>query len=243
MSYSFKTLLVNGCVDVTDKLMIVHPNIGTRQEKVLDTAKIRRDFPNSYSVKNFTVCLVHSGRVLVTPSTRNKLTCIEEAGLKFADFEVPFADGSFPADPLKMEKWMRLKHSASGANHRDYERDCSDWCDKRGIGTLNDDLKSRCIKVPRSGIPVSHLGVEWRIYPLCNERRADSKVLLRLGKYCSRDGKIIFVSREGYTYISKYCSLASDLERLGYKKDDLPVPLINGEIITDPKLARKWGRG
>lgn len=93
----------------------------------------------------------------------------------------------------------------------------------------------RCFKIPRSGVPVKHLYYEDTVYPACSETMLDCTVADKLGSYCTNNGKVVFVYRDGHTYVAKGYWIVSELGKSG-----LFVPFSNGEQITDLGLASQW---
>ena len=107
-------------------------------------------------------------------------------------------------------------------------------------GELSAETMERCFKIPRSGVPVKHLYYEDTVYPACNETMLDCTVADKLGNYCTNNGRVAFVYRDGHTYVTKGYCIVSELEHAGYSKSGLFVPISNGEQITDFGLASQW---
>lgn len=205
------------------------------QEEIINATEIRSKFNGAYSTNNSTICFVADGEVFVTPYTRDAMNTIERAGLIKKYFYVPFSNGDYPKH--ERAKWFRLRHLAAESYHRDYEDDSAAWCDEHGIGSLNEETMSRCFRMPSEGVPVKHPHYEDTYYPACNEGCVDT---YRLGRYCFNNGRVVFVYRDGHTYVAKGRKIIDELLDAGYKESKMFVPFSNGEQITDRYYATKW---
>jgi hypothetical protein len=68
----------------------------------------------------------------------------------------------------------------------------------------------------------------------------DSTTFDKLGRFCTNNGKVVFVYRDGHTYVFRGYRIVDELRNAGYKEAGLFVPFSNGEQITDPYLADQW---
>lgn len=228
--------LKKNSLDVTGKITVARG----LKVKTLSTTKLGSIFNRTYCVQNSVICFVDSRRVFVTPFTRKKLADLIDAGFIRAEFDVPFADGSYPANDR--EKWHRMKLRASGSNCQDYERDCTEFCDRNGIGALKKATLSRCFMIPQAGVPVEYDGLKAIVLPACKELSVDCTVLSKLGTFCERNGRVVFVYRDGHTYVTRVAPIVDELREAGYRESLLSVPFSHDEIITDPRLAQKWAQ-
>ena len=64
----------------------------------------------------------------------------------------------------------------------------------------------------------------------------------KIGHYCTNNGRVVFVYRDGHTYVTRGYWIKRELDKAGYKESSLFVPFSNGEQITDSFLAREWER-
>ncbi len=235
--YSTKVFLKRSCLEVTGKTLVRYPTEKGFKKKTLDMTEVGAKHDGHYCQKDLVICFVSGGRVYVTPYTRRRMSYIKRAGLEPAEFFVPFTDGSYPAG--RLEDWSRLKRIAQGANSMDFEGDCLDYSDKKGIGVIDKGLLAHCFQIPMTGVPVKCDGMESIVFPLCNENRADAKAYSRIGKYSlnEKGKRLIFVYRDGHTYVTRLCSIARELEKAGYEKANFRVPFADGEVITHSRLA------
>jgi hypothetical protein len=51
---------------------------------------------------------------------------------------------------------------------------------------------------------------------------------------------VVFVYRDGHTYVTKRYRIISELREAGYRETGMFVPFSNGEEILDPDLREKW---
>ncbi|MBR3319188.1 hypothetical protein IKG06_01625 [Candidatus Saccharibacteria bacterium] len=229
--------LKGNSIHIPSTIAVCYPQYGDKEETI-DMTDIGSKFNGAYSVNNSTICFVVDYEVFVTPYTREAMATITNAGLTKGYFHVPFSNGEYPKD--EKTEWHRLLDGASESYYRDYENDCAKWCDEHGVGKLNEETLRRCFKMPREGVPVRHQHFENTYYPVCGERYVDCAVVDKLGCYCSNNGKVVFVYRDGHTYVTKGYWILNELVRAGYKKSSLYVPFSNGEQITDSYLAAQW---
>lgn len=121
-----------------------------------------------------------------------------------------------------------------------YESDCTKWCNEHGIGKLSNETMKHCFMIPREGVRVKHLHFESICYPALGESRLDHFAIDMLGRYCTNNGKVVFVYRDGHTYVVGGYWIINELKAAGYRASGLFVPLSNGEQIVDPYLAAQW---
>ena len=231
--------LKENSVRITRGTVACWPQYGNREETVT-MEEIRSKFNGAYSMNNSTICFVMDDEVFVTPFTREALDKLENAGFTRAYFYVPFSNWDYPKNDK--DKWEHLCELASESYYHDYEIDCAKWCDEHLIGRLNKETMERCFRIPHKGVPVKHLRFTDVYYPICNEPCMDSTVVGKLGHYCTNNGKVVFVYRDGHTYVTKGYKILKELRAAGYQETGLFVPFSNGEQIADPKLAAEWDR-
>lgn len=218
-------------------IKVTWPQYGDKKED-LEMSDIESKFNGAFCTNNSTICFVDNEEIFVTPYTRDAMRILEAAGFKRRSFYVPFSNWDYPE--LEKEKWLRLRDLATESYYRDYEVDSARWCDEHGISELSKKTMDHCFRMPRSGVPVKHLYFEDTYYPACNESCVDCTVVDRLGRYCTNNGKVVFVYHDGHTYVAKGYWILDELRNAGYRESGLFVPFSNGEQITDRELAAKW---
>ena len=200
---------------------------------------IRSKFNGHYAVNNSTICYVYRREVYVTPWTQSAERTLLKAGLSEENFYVPFSNWDYPKN--EEQRWVGLWKKAMESYILDYEANCAKWCCRHHIGALAENTMRRCFRIPSDGISVKHPLYETDVYPACGgEICMDSTVEDKLGRYCSNNGKVVFVYRDGHTYVARGYWILSELKDAGYTEGSLFVPFSNGEIIVDPVLAKRW---
>ena len=121
-----------------------------------------------------------------------------------------------------------------------FEIECVKYSDEHGIGTLDDDILENCFLIPAKGIRVRYRSFEDIFYPIINSTLVDDKASALLGNFCYRNNRVVFVYRNGKTYVTKGYKIVENLRKAGYKERSLFVPFANGEKIMTPSLAKKW---
>lgn len=208
------------------------------QSAKLNIQEIIPKFPNCYAVNNSTVALILGDEMFVAPWTKEVAEAIESFGMKEAAFHVPFSNGDFPI--IEKDRWEELREKARESYRRDFERNCAAWCNRHHIKVLDKQIMNDCFRIPVEGIAIKHPYYESTVYPECNTLCMDSSVTDKLGKFCYNNGKVVFVSRDGNTYVAKGYGILNALRAARYKEEGLFVPFSNGEQIIDPQLRALW---
>lgn len=191
-----------------------------------------------YSVNNGTVCWVMDGEIYAAPCTNELFGSLKEAGFKNGYFYVPFSNGDLPYH--RTNEWQELCAEATRLAREQFEKDSEVWCDEYHIGSIDEHLLESCLRVPHGGIPVEDCGVYSIYYPRLNETCVDIVAISSLGSYSYNAGRVVFVYRDGHTYLSKNPAIMDILEKAGYRKQDFLVPLSGPEKITDSYLRYLW---
>ena len=229
--------LVKNSIHVTNATAVIWPQFGDK-ETTVNVTNHRTQYNGAYSINNGVICFVVDHEVYVTPYTRGAMETIEEAGLTQKYFYVPFSNWDYPK--YERMKWEHLNEEAEESRHLDYEADCLEWSDDYGLGKLSDEAMSHCFKIPRKGVPVKTFLYETVVYPACDETCLDSTVIDKLGSYAKNNGIVVFVYRDGHTYIARGYWIIDELIQTGFAEADLYVPFSNGEKIIDLYLATLW---
>lgn len=229
--------LKQNSIRIPGKIVVCWPQYGDKEE-TLDMTETGSKFNGAYYTNNSTICFIVNHEIFVTPYTREAMSTIRGAGLIEKGFYVPFSNGDYPK--YEKAKWERLREAAHESHFLEYEEDCKRWCDEHRIGKLSEGTMSRCFRIPRSGVPVKHPYYETVYHPACSEYYVDCTVVDKLGRYCYNNGRVVFIYRDGHTYVTKGYWILGLLRSSGYKEGSLFVPFSNGEQITDPVLAAQW---
>lgn len=227
--------LINESVHVTSGMIAVYPQFQT--EEVLDSSWTPK-FNGCYATNNSTVAFVNENELFVTPITRAAMKVLNEADFSRGFFYVPFSNWDYPKAEEK--KWRRLQEKANEDREDEFIENCAKYCDMHHIGSIDEDILKNCFIMPATGVPVKHLHFENVYYPAITSRYLGCTETERLGTYCANNGKVVFVYRDGKTYVTKGYRVIEALREAGYKEKGIFVPFSNGETIMDPYLANKW---
>lgn len=217
-------------------MTVVFPQF--QQEELLNISGLVPKFNGCYAVNNSTVCYATNDEVYVTPYTRTNLAILRGAGFMEKHFYVPFSNWDYPKN--EEVKWTMLRNNAQAAYVADFASDCLKWCDEHHIGTLSDETLKNSFQMPTSGVKVKHLYFEECYYPIIQSTCLDCVAVDQLGKFCTNNGRVVFVYRDGKTYVTKGYKILSELRAAGYTEKGLFVPFSNGEEILDYALKARW---
>ncbi len=123
-----------------------------------------------------------------------------------------------------------------------FEIECVNYCIKHKIETLNATTLANCFLIPSKGVRVKYLSFEDVYYPIINGTYLDNKAKTFLGTYCERNNRVVFVYRNGKTYVTKGRKIVDELKKAGYREKSMLVPFSHGEKIFNSKLADKWNQ-
>ena len=263
---SLLTLMGVGSVEAKSGSIIVCPKICRRE--ILDVSQLVRNFKGQYAINDMIVAFVCENRVFVCPKTKKVLQTLHDAGLKTADFYVPYSEnGEYPLE--NEHRWRSLLEEQARVIDEEFISECEEYSDNNSIGKLSDEILADCLEVPKEGIPISfeldrtllHTPVLGFMGVLTGEphmkrmqsyksvyypeikvggQHFNNRVAQKLGTYCTNNNCIVFVYRNGKTYVSKFYEVEKALQQAGYVRVPMLVPLSSGEVITDPDLKAKW---
>lgn len=218
-------------------MISVSPQFNTEEDIYIDVDDAPK-FNGCYATNNSTVAFIDNGLLYATPYTRGAIKFLQSAGFKKKTFYVPFSNWDYPK--FQAEKWFLLKQQAASDMQLAFEEDCKDWCEDHGIGEIAQSLLDKCFMMPDEGVRVKHFYYEDTYYPAINSQILDCIATERLGTYCCNNGRVVFVYRDGHTYVARGYKILRTLCVAGYKSMGLFVPFSNGEEILDPQYAAQW---
>lgn len=208
------------------------------KEDVIDVSRLAPKFNGCFATNNSTVCFVSDNEIYVIPYTRSVLHLLCSNGFKEEYFYVPFSNGDYPKS--EQFKWDALRLKARKSYEEEFIKDCATYCDRLHIGTISDETLQNCFEMPSTGVKVKHLYYENCYYPVLNSTVLDCVAVDRIGRFCSNNGKVVFVYRNGKTYVAKGYKILDELRNAGYIESGMFVPFSNGEVIQDPVLKARW---
>ena len=235
MNTALENLKKDGAVRAYPGMIAVWPQFN--QENALNVMDLAPKFNGRFATNNSTACFVHENEIYVTPYTRDVIATLRSSGFTDDYFYVPFSNGDYPKQ--EETKWRLLRQQAEVAHEAEFTDDCIKYCDQHGFGTISDETLSNCFEMPANGVAVKHLYYEETYYPAIS-RCLDCVAVDRIGRFCTNNGRVVFVYRNGKTYVTKGYKILSELRAAGYKESGLFVPFSNGEVIQDPTLKARW---
>jgi len=231
-----KDSLKEEAVRIYTGMVVVFPQFS--QEEVLNVSELAPKFNGCYAMNNSTVCFVTDNEIFVTPYTRIVMRSLRSAGFRQEYFYVPFSNWDYPKS--KQFRWNSLREKARQSYEEDFTEDCVSYCDEHRIGTIREETLRNCFEMPSTGVRVKHLYFENCYYPIINSSCFDCVAIDNIGHFCTNNGKVVFVYRNGKTYVAKGYKILNELRAAGYTESDLFVPFSNGEQIQDSVLNARW---
>ncbi len=228
-NYTMKKL-INDSIQVIEGMTAVFRN---GEEVFLHVSECESKFNGCYAINNSTICFVLNGNVYVTPYFKVAEKTLQENGLHRENFYVPFSNGDYPK--RQKEKWSTLCQQARCYCEKEREEAWCEWADKHNIGTLFEETLENCLRIPDDGFWVKHYYYEEITLPV-------SDIEKHMGQFCTNNGVVVFIYRNGHTYVTKGYGIIQKLRRAGYTEGRLFVPLSNGEQIQDSSLRDEWNR-
>lgn len=207
-------------------------------------AEERIDFPNvatfngCYASNNGTLAFVKANILYATPATTRAYEILETEGFSKKDFYVPFSNGDYPKE--EKNRWENLRAMQRSFREEEFILDCNAYCDEHYIGVLDDEVLSKCLIMPKEGIKIKHPYYESVYYPAINQQFFDCTVPEKLGRFCTNNGRVVFVYRDGTTRVTRGYWILDALREAGYREAGLFVPFSNGEEILEPAYRIRW---
>lgn len=223
-------------VRVHSGMIAVFPQFS--REETLDTSQITSKFNGAFSTNNSTTCFVDRDGAFVIPCTRKVRNALLSAGFKEDSFYVPFSNWDYPA--AEQEKWNSLLEKARKSHEEEFVEDCITYSEEHHIDSINDEVLQNCFEMPSTGVRVKRLNFENCYYPILNSGFFDCLAADNIGHFCTNNGRVVFVYRDGKTYVAKGYKILSKLREAGYTESNLFVPFSNGEEILDFGLKERW---
>lgn len=208
------------------------------KEEPLKLSGMIPKFNGCYAMNNSTVCFISDNEIFVTPYTRLAIRTLHSAGFCKESFPVPFSNGEYPKS--EKTKWDSLCTKARLARSEDFAQDCVSYCDDHNIGTIRGETLQNCFEMPIAGVKVNWHNVEQCLYPIISFLCLDYHAAEYIGHFCTNNGKVVFVYRNGKTYVTKGYKILDELREAGYVESSLFVPFSNGERILDDNLRERW---
>ena len=226
--------LINNSIRVTPGMITISPQF--YDEGIVSVSHIISRFPGCFSINKATVAYVFGGKFYVTPYTRKVISTLKANNFVEATFFVPFSSNwEYPEN--EKPKWDLLRLKARKSYEQDFTNDCVSYSDKHHIGTISENALRNSLQMPNEGIEVTGN----RYFPVISNFFLDCSAAQKIGTFCPRGGCVVFVYRDGHTYVTKGYQIITELRRAGFRENKrLFVPFCNGEEIRDSTLKKKW---
>ena len=208
------------------------------KELVLDLSDLVPKYNGYYSIEGKTICFVYNNEIYVTPFTRATQKTLIKSGFMKEDFIVPFENGSYPKQDKLL--WLKMREKARLSYIKDFENACIEYSNNHCIGEIPQEFLDNSLEIPSTGIQVSHNLYRTSYAPAIVGYNFDFVAINNIGKFCADHGKVVYVYRNGKTYVTKGYKIKSILEDAGYKRGYFPIPFAKGEEIMDPIIREKW---
>ena len=230
--------LVNNSLRIYNGMLVVNPFSGSEQPITISDILLK--FPTStFARNNSTVNYVFEGDLYAIPYTKAVEKVLKENRYFEEEFKVFFGDGSFPRE--EQQYWFNLLAEAMEENRKEFMTESKRWCEKHDINPLPSEILDRCMLVPDTGIEFQNVNYTGIIMPVINMDKPNEKQLSKLGTFNCNNGSLCFVYIDGRTFIAhRSKEIVSALEEAGFKRDDLYVPMSNGERMVEPRNQRQW---
>lgn len=224
-----------GVLRVYDGMTYVWPQYGNAEEIISCAQELCSKFNGAYSPNNSTVAFISGSEMYVAPYTRELMSALSCFRREY--FYVPFSNLDYPK--FEQNQWESLRAVAREASKADFVTDCEKYCDEHHIGSISDETLANCFEIPEEGVRVKHLYFEDTYYPIMNQSCLDCRCE-NLGHFCYNNGCVVFVYRNGKTYVAKGYKIIQELESVGFTNAGLFVPFSNGEQIQDWAMRNRW---
>lgn len=200
--------------------------------------------PNdSYCSNNGTVAFISDGIYYVVPATQKVFEILRANYFREAYFCVICSNLDQPVNSVLKSQWHQLLAWRREVRSQEFIESCEAFCDKNHIGSIpQETLDTYCMAMPTEGIQVKYIFQEQpsRHYPSIRSDFLDSVAITKLGKYCYNNGTLVFVYRDGKTYVTRAYWLIRELQEAGFREGGLFVPFSNSETILDDEYHQKW---
>ena len=229
--------LIHDSFRVTHGMIAVFPQTG--HEVTLSVDFFIAKFNGHYSANNSTtIGFICQNRYYVTPYTARAIATLVENGFIEASFYVPFSASDYPKREAK--RWKFLQEKAKKTPEENFSAECEKFCNEHHIGALPPLVMKKSFMIPVEGLRVKHVCYETHTYPVITQFKLDNLARDSLGTYYMNNGIVVFVYRDGHTYVTKGYKVLQYLNDAGYREKCMFVPFSNGEEIMHDAFREKW---
>lgn len=231
--------LKNVALSVKDSIMLEYLNLPGEYQHVVDT-----DYTDDvYSLENDILAFVTGGVYYVMPCTKVALQLMKQYGFIKTYFRVICSEIDLPAEPSQKEYWNQLQAWKREIVEAVFADECETYCDEHQIRAIPEELlRKYCMEMPARGIRVKYVFQEKPSthYPCIRQTHLNQATESKLGTYRFQNNTVVFIYRNGKTYVTPAYWMVSILEAFGFTKGNLFVPFCNDETILEDKYHQMW---
>ena len=239
-SVELQELKEKGSIEIFRGTRVIWPLQGDRIG-TLDMTEVIGKFLGVpvYATNNSTIAYIDHGHFYIAPYTREAIEILRNTGFTKEDFYVPCSNGDIPKKQAK--KWEQLRTAARDTYATNFALECADWCKKHRIREISDRALDRCLEVPEEGMKIRVNGIESTYYPILQSGILNESSCEKLGRYSSGKNIVVFVYRNGKTYIAKGLWIITELNLAGFQSTkSFYVPSLKDDGILEPHLKKQF---
>ena len=232
---TMKRIKTEFSIQLEEGMLVFDQNSGAEKELLLEN--LIKNFDYRYNFNSRYVCFVDERNVYLSLNSPKILDTLEDHRIKQDNFMMPLSE----SETLKYQQ-SRVSFMAeriADAEKQDFIKDCIAFSKVNGIFSVNSKTLNKCFEIPDEGIDVVRDGAIITYWPYISCRHSVDDIEF-IGKYCAHNGKVIFVNRDGRTYIAKGYGIIYELEKSGFHLKKMFVPLSYNETILDDSLDKAW---
>lgn len=223
-------------IKLEDGMIII--NQETSFENEVNIENLIKKYDYCYSQNEKYVCFIDEKEVFITFKNQYVIDFLEDHKFKAENFIMPLSEDNV----LKYQKvrMNKVKERLNDVLEQQFSNYCIKYCEENGIFSLAKEQIENCFEIPEKGITVKRKMGIIQYMPFLQPKNFDKKQFEMLGKYNAHNGRVSFVYRDGKTYIAKGYAIIYELEKAGYQRANMLVPISNGEEIINPELRALW---
>ena len=154
----------------------------------------------------------------MTPYTARAIATLVENSLIEDSFYVPFSASDYPKREAK--RWKFLQEKEKKTPEENFSAECEKCCNEHHIVALPPLVMKKSFLIPNEGLRVKHVCYETHTYPVIAQFKLDTFARVSLGTYYMNNGIVVFVYRDGHTYVTKGYKVIQHLCGAGYREGD-----------------------
>lgn len=194
----------------------------------------------TYNIKNNIIIFQESNILYVLPFIVDAVKILATKNLKKEkSLSVIFANNLIY--PLKdRDKWFGLlEYSEELAEI--YKKIYRSYSSIERIVQVPKKLLHKALLINQHGLSIEKNDNILIFYPIINNDKIDLVSLYKIGTYCLKNDKAVFVNWDGLTYITESKEIIEFLKE-NYNVAELEIPFKNYKELIDVSIQKKWMR-